>query len=425
MQCCDKTIRIRIVSAFLLFAVAAAVVAQVQNPLNKPDSSTVTSPPHHFTIPKPRPEILAYNRIGYALYFVGTAWELLGLWMIFSSGLSAKFSNIANPLSRFRLIRAAVFFALLSAFMLAWRLPLSLAGFLIERHYGLSAMSPWLWIADLGRGYLFGLIKIPAVWLGYLLLERSPGRWWLWLWAASVPWTLAMAVLYPVFIAPAYNHFKPFPDTPLRRELISLADRAGIHGAKVYLVDISRRTKKLNAYVAGLGPTKRIVIWDTTLRGFSDDQILAIAGHEMGHYVLGHVWQGFYAGAFGAFVMLWLLSRLLPWVIGRFGERKGVREIHDLAGLPVVLIIFTGMLFLQTPIESAFTRWQEHEADRYGLQLTHLNEATARVFIGFVEHNYSDPDPPSFITFWFGSHPPLKDRVEFALTYHPWAAPRR
>ncbi len=318
------------------------------------------------------------------------------------------------------ILRAALFYAAFSFLYLCWNLPLGFLGYRIERSYGFATYGLGLWTMDRVRGYLIGLLTVPAVWLGYLLLERSPRKWWLWLWLASIPWTVAMTVASPLLVLRAYNRFEPLPPSPLRERLLILAQKAGIGDAKVYRVDSSKRTTKVNAYVAGIGPTKRIVIWDTTLRAMPEDQIVAIVGHEIGHFVLRHVWWNVVIGIPGMLLFLWLLSRVLPLAIEKIGTKAGARNLHDIAGLPLAMLILNVFLFIQTPVESAISRYEEREADKFGLELTHLNEPTAQAFISFVESNYADPDPPKFIVFWFYSHPPLRERVEFALEYHPW-----
>ena len=318
---------------------------------------------------------------------------------------------------RSRLARGAAVFAGVSALMLLWRIPVQLTSYLIERDYGFATLGPGLWAWDRALGYLIGLVRIPAVWLGFLLLERAPRRWWLILWAFSIPWTLVMTVLAPVAFDPAYNRFQALQNPRLEKRLLELAHQAGIPDAKVLVADYSKRTRKVNAYVTGIGPTARMVLWDTTLAAMSEDEIVAIMGHEIGHYVLSHVWWSFVGGVGASFVILWLLSRLYPWATGRFGRRAGIRSPHDLAALPLALLLVWLMIFLQTPLESAFSRYQERQADRYGLELTRMPEATARAFIAFVDRNYSDPDPPPFIVFWFYSHPPLRERVSAALRY--------
>lgn len=408
---------------------------------NRPE--VLISPPSNVTLPTPilppaRPEIIRYNRTWYALYFVGIAWDIAGLLLLLRLRAAQRFLDGADALFRWstawllclgatpgvlawisRLLHAAVVVAGISLLLLVWNLPLGLFGYGIERAYGFATLSPGRWLTDRGLGWLIGLQNIFAVWACYWLLERSPKRWWLWLWLASIPWTLALTVLYPILIAPRYNDFRLLPDSPLRHKLVALAHKAGIDGAEVYAVDISKRTKKLNAYVTGLGPTKRMVLWDTTLTALSEDEIMAIMGHEIGHYVKGHIWRNFVVGIGGAFVILWLMSRLLPWLVEKKGTRWGIRSPHDLAGLPLMLLLAHIILTLQTPLASALSRYNEHEADRYGLELTGLNNAMAHAFITFVQRDFADPDPPRFLVFWFYTHPPLRERVDFALQYHP------
>lgn len=369
-------------------------------------------------LPPARPEIIAYNRFWYVLYFVGAIWLFAGYALLIRMRFGPRLrDSLERKYPRRLWIRQALFFAALSFVLMLWNLPLGAIGFSHEKAYGFATQSVWLWMADHGRALLLGMLTIPAVWVGYWLIRRSPKRWWLWLWAASVPWQFGMFILTPVVIAPLYNDFRPLQDPVLRDRLLALAERAGVKGAQVYQVDKSTRTTKLNAYVAGIGPTKRIVICDTTLKALTQDEIVAIMAHEMGHYVLGHVWIRLGENIVGAFVLLWLLSRLYPWAIQRWGERIGVKHILDLGGLPVFLMILQMMLFLQTPIESALSRRDERAADRFGLEMNGDGAAMARAYVAFVRKDFADPDPPAFIVFWFYSHPPLRERVEMALAH--------
>jgi Zn-dependent protease with chaperone function len=370
-------------------------------------------------LPPARPEVIAYNNTWYALYFVRTGWSLLGLALLLRLGISARIRSFAERKTGIGLLRVALYFALYSLLLLLWMLPLSLTGYLIERGYGFATLTPMTWLLDRGRSYLLGLVYIPIIWLGYLLLRRSPKRWWLWLWAGLIPVSFFITILYPIVADPLFNRFQPLSDSPIRRSLRSLAQRAGIGEAQIYEVNMSARTTKLNAYVTGIGPTKRIVLWDTTLKSLPEDEILAIMAHEIGHYVLRHVWWGLSLGIAGGFAILWLLSRLYPWAVGRFGARAGIRDIHDIAGLPLFMLILSLLLFLQTPVESAISRYMEHQADRYGIELSRMNEASARAFVSLHKRNYSDPDPPRLFVYWFYSHPPVRERVAFALRYRP------
>ncbi len=399
----------------------SGVPPQSRSPSPRPPSRDLTlradANPARPLLPPASPRIESYNRTWYTLYFVGAAWEILGLGLMLRFQAGPRIRDYFERRVRFRFLQITGFYVVFSLLLAIWHLPLAFYGYTVDREFGFARQSVGLWLMDRGRGYLLGLPSILAVWFGYWLLRRSPKRWWLWLWVGTVPWILAQSVFWPIVVAPMYNRFTPMPEGPLQERLLGLARKAGVEGAQVYQVDISRRTTKLNAYVAGLGPTKRIVIWDTTLKALSDDEIVAIIGHELGHYVLNHVWWNALTSCVGAFAILWLLSRILPWVIGRWGAGIRIRRMEDIGGLPIVSLAVFVVLFLQTPIESAISRYDEHEADRYGLELTGLNEATARAFATFVKRDYADPDPPPFIVFWFYSHPPIRDRVNFALNY--------
>lgn len=381
-------------------------------------------------LPPPRPEVITYNRLQYELYFASIAWYLLGLCLAVKLGLGRRVLDRVDQILRINtedgqsrlgfgrsFVRISLLFAILSFGFVIWRLPITFSWFMVERRYGFATQGIGLWLSDRLAAYAIDLASIPAVWFGYWLIQRSPRKWWLWLWAASIPWLIAMVAIVPVVVDPVYNHFTPLPDSPLRRDILALARKAGIGEVPIYRVDSSKRSTKVNAYVTGIGPTKRIVIWDNTLSKLSHDQILAVLGHEMGHYVLHHIWRSVVVGSFGAFCLLFVLSKALPWSISRVRHNSGIRGITDPAGLPLAMLLLQFLFYVQTPVENAILRYNEHEADRYGLQLTHLNEAAARVFAGFVRQNYSDPDPPRFIVFWLYSHPPIKERVEFALTY--------
>ncbi|MGC8668178.1 MAG: M48 family metallopeptidase [Chthonomonadales bacterium] len=374
-------------------------------------------------IPPATPRIRTYNDASYALAFGSFLWEAAGWWLLLQFGLSSSLSGWACRRTRRLFWQSALFWSALSGLMTLWRLPISLAAFLLDRSYGFATMGPMLWLEDRLRGWAFGLTAIPAIWLAWILLLRSPRRWWLWLWAAAIPWTLFITILQPVFVDPAYNRFTPLPQGALRTQIARLARQAGVGNAQILVADASRRTTRANAYVTGIGPTRRIVLWNTTLHALPSDEILFIVAHELGHYVLGHMWWILAGNIAGSLLLLAILSRAFPWTVRRWGARWHLKGISDLAALPTALLLLHGLLFAQMPAACAFSRFLEHQADRYGLMLTHDNCAAARLFADFVRRDYADPDPPRLAVLWLYTHPPIRQRMQFALHYHPWKAP--
>jgi Zn-dependent protease with chaperone function len=224
-------------------------------------------------------------------------------------------------------------------------------------------------------------------------------------------------VLQPILIAPLYNLYTPLAPGPLREKILALAATSGITGGRVFVEDTSRRSSHVNAYVVGLGPSTRIVLNDTALEKLPEDQLLAMLGHEMGHYVEGHIWIGFCSGAAGAGLLLALMAWILPRAAQRRGPSWGLRGLRDIAALPLIMLVLYLLQLAQDPAANAISRALEHRADAFGLRVTHLNDAMARLFVGFAERDFSDPDPPLLLHLWFGTHPTLKERIQFAQEY--------
>jgi Zn-dependent protease with chaperone function len=365
-----------------------------------------------------------YWRTQVVLAFVGPLLSILVAALILFSGLAAKLRDIATVLSRFGWVRLLVFFTLYTLIVYVVTFPLEwYQGYALEHYYGLSTQSFAAWIADEGKELLVSVVLlavVPILWLAYRAIEKSPRRWWLWFAFATLPLVLGIALIEPLVIDPLFNKFTPLRDQQLKAKIIALAERAEIPGRKVYEVDKSKQTKTLNAYVNGFGVSQRIVLWDTTLHAMSDDEILYVMGHEMGHYKLAHIWKGIALSALGSFALLWIAARIARWAVRRFGDAWGFHELHDIASLPLLLAILLGLNFVSQPISNAVSRRIETEADVFGLEITHDNDAAARAFLKLGAQNKSNPDPPAWIRLTLYTHPTLADRVRLALEYRPW-----
>ena len=373
-------------------------------------------------VPEPSPLALQYYRSGNVLWAIGTGLSLVIPALLLFTGFSARLRSFGFRLGR-RWLPSVMLYGLL--FMLATAL-LSLpfayyVGYLRQHAYGLSSQSLEKWAGDWLKGTLVsGLGLALVLWIPYLLLRKSPKRWWLYAGLATIPIATFVLVISPVLVDPLFNEFGPMKDRDLEKRILTVAQRAGIPGSRVYQVNKSIDTKTVNAYVTGLGATKRIVLWDTILAELGPDQITFVVAHEMGHFILRHILALIVMSTLLALASLYVVHRLAGRLIARHGHRFGFSQLSDPASLPLLILLGTVVSLIATPLVLAFSRHQEHEADRFALELTRDNRAAALAFVRLQEENLSVPRPGPWYMLWRGSHPSLAERVEFANRYRPW-----
>lgn len=388
-----------------------------------PAPSPAGDPEGRVVVPPPSPKALRYYRSGNAIWAVE---QLLGLLLpavLLFSGLSARLRTFGAVLGRGHFYPTlAITLALLSVLLFVVQLPLEYyVGYAREHAYGLSSQRFGKWATDQLKGLGIGvLVGAAVIWVPYLLLARSPGRWWLWTGALSLPFFTLVLLVTPVFIAPLFNKFGPMKDKALEGEILAEAARAGVDGAAVYEVDKSVDTQKVNAYVTGIGGTKRIVLWDTLLARLSPRQARFVVGHELGHYVLGHVRGSIFVSSALVLLGLYGVHRTAGALLARFGAQFGFTQISDPASMPLLILLLSLFSLLISPALLALSRHHEHEADRFGLELTHDNHAGATAFVTLQEQNLANPRPGWFYKVFRASHPPIGERVDFINGYRPW-----
>jgi Zn-dependent protease with chaperone function len=264
----------------------------------------------------------------------------------------------------------------------------------------------------------------------FRVMRWSPRRWWFFFWVAALPILLFIFFISPWFVDPLFNTFHPLAEKypALAADIEKVVQRTGldIPADHMFLMDASKKTNDVNAYVTGFGASKRIVVWDTTVQKLTTDETMFIFGHEAGHYVLNHVRNGFTFFAVGLLAALYVGFRALNWALAKWGRRWGIEGPEDWASLPAMLLILELLVFISMPIENGYSRMQEHNADVYGLEVIHgivpnAPEVAAHAFQILGEIGLADPNPPGLITFWLYSHPPLAQRLVFAHTYDPWS----
>lgn len=292
------------------------------------------------------------------------------------------------------------------------------AGFLIPHRFDLSNQSLAQWLVESLKAFGVAIVVgSPIAAAAMLVIRTRRDRWWVWLWAGTIPLTLASILLSPLVIEPLFNEFRPLENRGLERRLLTLASLAGIERSTVFQVDKSRQTRTMNAYVTGLGLSKRIVIWDTLLNAMSDDEVVFVTAHEIGHYVRHDIWKGIGFGTSISLGVFWLGSKIAERGLERFGESWEVDDPSDPAVIPWYLLVLITTTFCLSPVFAGYSRGIEHAADVFALEYTGLNEAGAGAFIKLAEGSKIDPDPHPLMKFWRYSHPPLSERIDFVLRY--------
>ena len=324
--------------------------APMTQPAMSPPSQTVTDP---VPVPEPSAPALAYYRSGNVLWSLATVWGLLIPALFLLTGFSAYLRTWTQRLGKRWFFTVSLYFIVFSLLTFVLDLPLNYyAGYVHEHAYGLSNQTFGKWVGDALKGLLVGLVLgVLFLWVPYLLLRRSPRRWWLYTGLLAIPFLFMVFLLQPIWIHPLFNQFGPMKDQALEASILRLAECAGIEGGRVFEVEKSADMKALNAWVTGLGTTKRIVLWDTTIAKLFEPELLFVMGHEMGHYVLGHTWKLILFYSIVIIATLYAVHRTADWLINHYQHRFGFDRLADIASLPLLMLLFS-LSFLGKRLES-------------------------------------------------------------------------
>ena len=364
------------------------------------------------------------------LWAIGTLWAVISLLLVLGLRWAADFSRLAARIAKHPWVQGLIFIPLVVILLRLLHLPLALAGHHIGLAYGLSIERWPAWSWDWTKGLLVSLVISTLVGsLLFAIVRHAPRRWWLWFWLLSLPLMLAGVFIQPLIIDPLFNHFEPLSKShpELVAQLEQVVKRSGesIPPDHMFLMKASEKTTQLNAYVTGFGSSKRVVVWDTSLKKSSPDEVLFIFGHELGHYVLGDVVNGLMLGAVAALLGLWIAFHLTRRLLCRYGERWQIAGEDDWSTLVVLMLVFTVLTIVSAPIANAVSRYVEHRADVYGQEVIHGivadPQATAvQSFQRLGEESLDTPYPNPGMVFWTYDHPPIANRAEFARDYDPW-----
>ena len=374
---------------------------------------------------------VAYSHEAYWIYFVTTAYTLLVLWGMIRWRVAPRLRDWVerNPHSRWLqfLLYAPALLLIFAVFLL----PTDLWAQWHERKYGQSIESWASWFGGWTTAEITTLVcGTVAVALLYFTMRRSPNHWWLWLWMIAVPLIVAIVFIQPVVLDPLFNNFEPLDRAhpELVDSIEAIVARAGLvlPQEHIYLLKVSDKSTGEDAFSDGFGPTKRIYVSDTLISREPVPATLLLVAHEIGHHKMVLDWVEFAVAALLSPGLLYAISCLFVAAIVRWGKQWDIRSPDDWASLPVLALIVSLILVALTPAINGLSRYREQEADRCGLELIHgivpnAGETAALALQKDAESDLSDPNPPTFVRWWYFDHPPVSERIAFFRSYDPWS----
>jgi STE24 endopeptidase len=408
--------------------------AQQQQPApGTPEAQAAAKIVTAYTLPPEvyaKTEHLSKVRLGFIL--IGTIYALIVLWLILRLKVAPKYREWAERASSNRFVQVLVFAPLLILTIDVLGLPQEIYEHKVLRNYGLSVQGWGSWAWDQTKGeFLSVLLGIALIATLYSVIRMSPRRWWFYFWLVSLPIVVLLTFLQPLIINPLFHKFEPLQqkDPALTAALEQMVQRSGenIPPDRMFLMGEAVKGTDLNAYVTGFGASKRMVVYDTTVAKMTTPQIVAVMGHETGHYVLNHIAKGLLISFAGLFIAFYLGFRSLGWLLAWRGTAWGIRGVDDLASLPVLLLLLSIFSFVASPVSNTVSRYFEHQADQYSIEVTHgltpdAAQVGAQAFQVLGETNLEYPDPSWLNEKLTYDHPPTRDRIQFFLHYDPWSS---
>ncbi len=373
-------------------------------------------------IAPPTQKAMEYHNTRVNLWIIGIVISLLVPIVFLFSGLSSFIRDCCLSKSKNLFIVFFLYFIIYSIITAIISLPLDYySSFTLKHIYGLSSQSFSKWIMDFSKSFAIStLVGAIFIFIPYLFIKKFPSYWWFNLGILFIPVIAFITFISPMYIDPIFNKYEKIQDTRLEAKIYEELDKASIKNCQVFQVNKSVDTKEMNAYMTGVFNTKRIVLWDTTIKNLTQRETLSILAHEMGHYLMGHVWKSIVLGGVLSIFVFYLIDRSSLWVIDKSGGIFGFTKLYDIASLPLLILLLNMFMFILTPAVNTYTRYTETEADRFELELTKDNEAAASSMIKLHETSLVLPTPGIIYKLWNYDHPTFEERVKFANTYKPW-----
>ena len=363
-----------------------------------------------------------YHRLKRRIAVVSLVWSAALLAGLIWSGWTLTLRDTAEaaaarlgPQGWFAPLSVLIYVLLLSVLNEVVSVPIAFySGWMLEQRYGLSTERLRAWLLDQAKAFGVGVVLATGgASVIYWLIRAAPDRWWL---PAAVVFALMIVVLAnlaPVLVLPLFYRFEPLEREALRARLLALAERAGARVLGAYEWGLADKTRKANAALTGIGSTRRILVSDTMLAEYSDEEIEVVLAHELAHYVHGDIWKGI---AFESALILagfYLAARAL----GAWAAPLGLRGVADVAGLPLLLIAAGAVTLAALPVAHAMSRAYERRADRFALEITRNPGAFVSAMRRLGAQNLAEDHPSKIVQWLFYSHPPIRERIEAAQAF--------
>ncbi len=427
------------IRTILLLLIAAAVVIVLPARIERPTQTeaqalrmAARNPPVYTLAPDRLKLADELFRSRTTLYFAGSTWGILQVLLLLGAGVPPRMRNAAEALTKNRWLQCFIFVFLFLTATALLNAPLRIYGHHVTLAFGLSVQGWRSWIADWIKSFLLTWsIASLLVMLLFWIIRRSPDRWWFWFWIPAMAAVLFGVLLSPVLVDPLFDRFEPLEQAHpvLVEQLEKVTDRSGVSlpPDRMFYMRASEKVTGLNAYVTGFGPSKRLVLWDTTIARSTPDELAGIFGHELGHYALHHIAYGLLFTAAALLLAFFAGQRMTQWLLRRFGTRWKIRSQEDWAYLSVLALVLNSLSFVSAPVGNSFSRSIEHAADIYGQEAIHgvvpdPQKSTVEGFQLLGETSLEDPATHPFVEFWMFSHPSTGSRAAFAAVYNPWTA---
>jgi STE24 endopeptidase len=363
-------------------------------------------------------QAIKYQKSKNTLYFLSQGYGLVFLFLFCFLGISAWIRSKAEKITKLRFFVIALFIVAFILIQFIISFPLDYYGFHLEHKFNLSNQTFWGWMGDHSKELLLSLLLVLILFEGvYFLIKKSPKRWWIYVSAVFVLFTIVLVNLAPILILPLFNVYTPLPQGELRDRLVRLSERAKVRTEAIYTMDMSKQTKKVNAMFTGLGNTKRIILGDNLVKHLNPDEVEVVIAHEMGHNILQHVWRIIVLNAILATFGFLLIHLTMGRIVNRWKKNLKMESPSDVATLPLFLLIFLVYSLVIMPVMPGYSRILEQQADKFALEITHNKGAFVSSMQKLVYLNLDDPNPSPVVEFLLYDHPATGKRIKFAEEY--------